>query len=307
MPGTMLEQRFAAEQLAASLRHPNIVSIFDIFVVNDRVVVAMEYLEGENLAATIKRNDLPILARLRVLTQVLDAIDYVHGRGLACCDLKPANVQVLRDGTIKLLDLDTARPPAARESFLLGTLAYMAPEQFKGTVDARSDIYAVGAIAYELLTGRRPLEPADSEAPKVVAWVQAKEQAPPLLRIGWSAEIPGFDQLIQRAMAVSPADRYPTARAMREDLTRLIDTVERRAAERNEDVAAPFAIPDSAGAKVAGTLRTVGRYQLFQPLATGAFGQIYRGFDPEIDREVAIKIVQTDDADVPAGTTVPPP
>jgi len=144
---------------AAVLKHPNIVSVYDVFEDGGRAYVVMEYVEGDTLAARLKANPLPDAAMiLKVLRQMADALDYTHSRGVIHRDIKPANVMIDAAGTAKIMDFGIARITDTRTctptGMVMGTVEYMAPEQIRGEpTDGRADQFALAVVAYQMLTG----------------------------------------------------------------------------------------------------------------------------------------------------------
>jgi serine/threonine protein kinase len=171
-------QRFIQEARAASsLNHPNIIVIHDIASDGGRDFIVMEYVEGKTLDQLIGRKGMKFNEALAAAVQIADGLARAHAAGIVHRDLKPTNVMVAADGRVKILDFGLAkltedvgpdpagptmtlgRPdkPLTEEGFIMGTVAYMSPEQAEGkTVDSRSDIFAFGALLYEMLTGHKP-------------------------------------------------------------------------------------------------------------------------------------------------------
>ncbi len=145
-------------QTIARLNHRNIVQIFDIDEIYRTIFIIMEYLEGEQLRTTLQRcGSLSVSQTVNYLKQILGGLQYAHEHGMVHRDIKPENIFVLHDGRIKILDFGLAAPSGAEDLNLNGTLYYASPEQIEGKPeDSRSDIYALGIMAYELLCGRRP-------------------------------------------------------------------------------------------------------------------------------------------------------
>ena len=174
------KKRFVQEAKAASaLNHPNIITIYDINTANGVDFIAMEYVEGKTLDGVMGRKGLALGETLKYAVQISDALAKAHGEGIVHRDIKPGNIMVTADGLVKVLDFGLAklteegsgvarasllaRPsmreeaPETEEGAILGTVAYMSPEQAEGKpVDARSDIFSFGSVLYEMLTGRRP-------------------------------------------------------------------------------------------------------------------------------------------------------
>ena len=204
--------RFEHEaELAGSLHHGNLTATYDFSKQDDPPYLVQEFLEGEDLDQAIaRRDDLSITARLQYLIQLARGLKHAHSRRVIHRDVKPANVRVLPDGRIKLMDFgiaqsldDDAHLTLAGET--MGTAAYLAPEQIRGEkVDARSDVYSFGVTAYELLCFERPF-PGDDADTVLQAVLDA---APPPLTEHWPDCPEALATLIQRCMQPEPADRY---------------------------------------------------------------------------------------------------
>jgi protein kinase-like protein len=208
--------RFKREGRAAGrLRHPRIVTVYDLGEADGVAFMAMEYLEGRSLAAEIRDGKLTFDARVRVLLQTLDGLAYAHEHGVIHRDVKPANIQVLPDATVKILDFGVARLAAAESlshtGTVVGTVLYMAPEQLRGEkVDGRADVYSAGVVAYELFAERRPFE--GQTLTEIV--LKVINEPPPPMNSRWLAGYPQIEEVVCRAIAKDPADRYGTAAAM---------------------------------------------------------------------------------------------
>ncbi|WP_316576348.1 serine/threonine-protein kinase [Nocardia canadensis] len=209
--------RFEREaDLAARLRHPNVVQIFDRGVDGDRLWIAMQFVDGLD-AAQLLRHGLAILTperAVRIVAEAAKGLDYAHRQGLLHRDIKPANLLIARtdDGADEVLvtDFGIARSMGETTSLtsagsVLGTLAYAAPEQLEGEpLDVRTDVYALGGTLYELLTGFVPFQ-RDSPAAMISAHLI---EAPPRPSAGNPALPPAMDAVIARAMAKNPRDRF---------------------------------------------------------------------------------------------------
>src|SRR5918993_4432322 len=233
--GENLRRRLMREaQSAARLQHPNVVTVYDVGDHEGQLYIAMEFIDGETLA-TLIRDDVPfsVIRKLDIVDEIADGLGYAHQRGIIHRDIKPANLMISRRGLVKVLDFGIARL-AHRESgeidgpTLIGTPAYMAPEQLEGAeVDARSDIYAVGLVMYELFSGRRAF--AGATTADVLQQVLAA-QPTPIDRLVPDID-PDLAKVIARAMARQPAERYQDLQAMRKDLAR----ARRRAMQASAD------------------------------------------------------------------------
>jgi serine/threonine protein kinase/tetratricopeptide (TPR) repeat protein len=216
-------KRFWREaRAAASVNHPNICQIYEIGEDTGELFIAMELLEGEALAERLQRGPLSVSEAMSVATGMLAALAALHARGIIHRDLKPSNVFLAPHG-VKLLDFGLARPEPdlsassleglTRTGILLGTPRYMSPEQVAGeSIDARSDLFAAGAILFELLAGR----PAFSGRNVVEVLHSTLHEQPPALT--GSPAVAAIDRVIRRALAKRPADRPPSAEAMAGEL-----------------------------------------------------------------------------------------
>jgi serine/threonine protein kinase len=165
----MLERFYREAQAAGGLAHPNIVTIFDLGEEDKTPFIAMEFLEGISIEKIIEDNHpMPMSQKIGYIVQVSRALDYAHKRGVVHRDIKPANIVVTKDDTIKVVDFGIARlvdTSRSQTGLLIGTVNYMSPEQVRGErVDGRSDIFSVGVMFYELLSGQRPFSGANFTA-----------------------------------------------------------------------------------------------------------------------------------------------
>jgi serine/threonine-protein kinase len=208
-----VEQRFKREaKLGASLNHPNLVSVFDTATDDEGVLIVMEYVDGEPLSRMLRRGPLRPEEVRRMVIDVGDALDHAHQQGIVHRDVKPANVLIREDGVAKLADLGIATASdgtkITRSGIVLGTAAYMAPEQLEGrTVGPAADIYALAAIAFEALSGRKPRE---GTTPMEIAHKLATE-GPPDLCEAWPSAPAAAAEVLKRAMALDPDERPESA------------------------------------------------------------------------------------------------
>jgi len=202
-------KRFDREaRLGASLNHPNIVAIYDVDSDAEEVLIVMEYVEGETLKQALGRGPLDPSIAASVIADVASALDHAHADGVVHRDVKPANILLRSDGVAKLADLGIATAAEGTQitatGMVVGTASYMSPEQLGGDeVGPASDVYALAAVAYEALSGRRARQ--GSNAVEVAH--QTVNEAPPDLRDVWPDGPAGAASVIRRGMAMAPEDR----------------------------------------------------------------------------------------------------
>ena len=201
------------------LSHPNIRAVYDVVSSGDTEYIVMEYVDGINLKQYMKgKGVLSWQEVLHFSTQIARALSHAHSRGIIHMDIKPQNIMLPKDGTVKIADfgiaqMDEADPNDAEEA--LGSIHYISPEQARGgTVDARSDIYSLGVVMYEMLTGKLPFDGKTVEE-VAVQQVSSLPDAPSDLNNAVPAEL---EQITLRAMQPEPDDRYATAADMLADL-----------------------------------------------------------------------------------------
>ena len=214
--------RFLREaQSAGILNHPNIVTIHDVVEESEEGItfIAMEYVEGTNLKEVLRRGEPLELSRVtRIVSEVADALDYAHGRGVIHRDVKPANILLTEEGQVKLTDFGIARLDTSdltQEGQLLGTPNYMAPERILGReVDWRTDIFSLGVVLYEMLTREKPFR---GDNLTMVTHQIVYEPFAPLEEL--EPELPpGVIGVLDGAMAKKPGDRYESAGEMASEL-----------------------------------------------------------------------------------------
>ena len=221
-------KRFEREVRAvARLNHPNIVQVYDFGNESDLAYIVMEYIKGRELKDCFQAKErFDLKTMLRLMTELLDALECAHEAGIIHRDVKPANVMVDAAGHAKLTDFGVARltepdgeqVEATRAGTVIGTPSYMSPEQIQGQpVDRRTDIFSAGVVFYQLLTGQKPFEGTQ--------WALAKKiiQDDPV----WPStlvQIPAaIDRVVARALAKAPENRYQTARSFAESLKRVAE------------------------------------------------------------------------------------
>src|SRR5439155_2573224 len=208
-------ERFRREaSSAAGLQHQHVVSVYDRGEYDGTYWIAMEYLEGRSLKRLIQdEGPLAPERAIELAIQILRAARFAHRRGIIHRDLKPHNVIVDADGRAKVTDFGIARAGASdmtQTGSIMGTAQYLSPEQAQGhAVSAQSDIYSIGIILYEMLTGRVPFE---GESAVTIALKQVSEQPVPPSQLN-PAVTPGLEAAVMRALAKDPAQRFPDADA----------------------------------------------------------------------------------------------
>ncbi len=224
------KSRFLVEaQSAASLDHPNLCTIHEIGETDDgRLYIAMTYYEGETLQRRIGRGSVGVEEALDITAQISRGLARAAARGILHRDIKPGNLILTKDGTIKIVDFGLAKMSdgeLTRTGARMGTVSYMSPEQTRGdAVDQRTDVWSVGVVLYEMLTGKRPFKGGTDQA--IIHAILNETPAPPSeLLPGLS---PGVNALVERAMRKDPDRRYPDASSLLKDVERLIADPESR-------------------------------------------------------------------------------
>ncbi|GAA0414278.1 serine/threonine protein kinase [Acrocarpospora corrugata] len=210
-------RRFIGEaKSVASLSHPNVVHVFDQGTDGDHVYLSMEYFPGKTLRDVLReRGRIPAREALEIMIPVLAALGAAHQAGLIHRDVKPENVLLTEDGRVKVVDFGLARAIEAsnqtKSGIMIGTIAYMSPEQVTaGVADVRADVYAAGIVLYELLTGHQPYQ---GESPMSVAYRHVHDSVPAPSALAPETP-PALDALVRSATAKDPAQRPNDAAAM---------------------------------------------------------------------------------------------
>jgi predicted Ser/Thr protein kinase len=212
--------RFQREaQAAGVLTHPNIVTVYDFGDDNGVLYLAMEFLVGRSLQDLVEaQNILPVETIIPMYEQVCSALDHAHSHKIIHRDVKPANIMVLESGLVKVTDFGIAKVMSmgmTQAGQILGTPNYMSPEQVRGRqIDGRSDIFSLGVILYELVTGEKPF--GGQNITTVIYRIINEDPVPP--RELDSSIHPGLSYIVQKALAKKPEDRYQTCRELAEDL-----------------------------------------------------------------------------------------
>lgn len=218
--------RFEREaKAAAKLAHPNIVTIYELgnFGGKEKPYIVMEYLEGTDVAAVINGEGVPFAEALDIVIQLCRALDFAHQKGVVHRDVKPSNLRYLDDGQIKIMDFGIARIEGSHQitksGVMIGTLHYMSPEQIRGEkADGRTDVFSAGCILYELLSGSRPFT---GESATTILYNIVNERPKPI--VDQNPEVPQeVEEVLDRALAKRPEDRFQTAGEMSRELEKIL-------------------------------------------------------------------------------------
>jgi serine/threonine protein kinase len=230
-------------RMASSLNHPNIVTIHDIGTENSTAYIAMEFVKGTTLRELLSAG-LPQLDRLlKIGAQIADGLAKAHEAGIVHRDIKPENLMLTEDGLVKILDFGLAksldrwnRATTKRDTpILAGTIAYMSPEQVRGTViDFRSDQFTLGIILYEMATGRRMFERA-TPFDTLAAIAGAEHESLRKLNLGMPLQ---FSLLIDKCLSKNPAGRYDSTRELAGELNSIHDEVARKVSKKHKPIVA---------------------------------------------------------------------
>ena len=277
-------ERFRREaQSAAGLNHPNIVSIFDRGRAEGTYYIAMEYLDGRTLKELLVRNGpTPIPIAIDYARQILGALSFAHRNGIIHRDIKPHNIVVGGDGRLKVTDFGIARSGASQMTeagSIVGTAQYLSPEQARGApVDPRSDLYSLGIVLYEMLTGSVPFT-GDTPVEIAMKHLSQIPEPPSQLR----ADVPhDLDAVVMRALAKEPDQRYGSAEEMDADLARIARGV--AVAPETED--AMTQVLSGVGASAAATMISRPRAVAAPPAPPAYRAQYYDYEEPPRSRSV---------------------
>lgn len=217
-------ERFRREaRAAASLSHPNVVNIYDVGQEDELDYIVMEYIPGDNLKSLIRKEaPFTIKRALEITRQIAEALNHAHQRNIIHRDIKPHNILVTPDGQVKVTDFGIARAISAssftQTGMIVGSVQYSAPEQAKGAaVGPQSDVYSLGCVLYEMLTGTMPFK---GETTIAIAMQHLQGDYIPVRQL--RPELPAvIENIVNKAMAKDPAERYPTALALLKDILSL--------------------------------------------------------------------------------------
>jgi hypothetical protein len=215
---------FREAQLAGALQHPNITLIYDFGIEGSTPYFVQEFLSGEDLDELLRREGMSIRGIVGIVLQVCSGLDFAHARGIVHRDIKPANIRILEDGTVKIMDFGIAKllesdSQLTQTGVALGTAGYLSPEQLSGQpLDARTDIFSVGVMLYEMVSGARPF--AGPNLSNVIFQILNQQPVFPRQRNAQCPEL--LERVILRCLAKDPADRYPNVRELARDLKQVL-------------------------------------------------------------------------------------
>src|SRR5260370_5857087 len=286
-------RRFKQELiLARQVTHKNVSRIFDLGMADGRKVIPMDYVEGRDLKSVlVERGKLPHEEAVPIIQQVCRGLEAAHTEGVVHRDLKPQNIMVDEDGRVWVMDFGLARSMETagmtRTGALMGTPDYMSPEQARGEkVDARSDVFSLGIIFYEMLTGQLPFQ-ADTLMATLLKRVQEKAIPPTMLD---PAIPPHINRVVMKCLVADVAKRY---QAIGEILAELCDGTQQTCASTAQ------ASVISLGAIGPGT-QFGPRYRIESVIGEGGMGKVYKAHDNDLDRTVALKVVRPELASDPS-------
>ena len=312
-------QRFHAEaRTLAQLIHPNIAVLYCMMREGDSLAMAMEYVEGRTFGQLLDSGPLPVARAIPLLLQALEGIGHAHAAGVIHRDIKPSNLMLASNGCVKVMDFGVARclgtVRQTRDGHMIGTAQYMSPEQVRGLEsDARSDVYALGVLAYEMVTGFVPFD-SESEYELCRAQVEDTPRAPRTLAPDLSPEL---EAVILRALEKDPGERFPSVQAMREALQAVVptpgaapeasdaDSLATRLVTTPLRVALPAVLPESLAVAARATRSLGARFGLALPLGALALCALLLGAKLVRQQPAAEELAVT--AAAAARTAAPPP
>ena len=271
-----IDRFFNEARIQESLHHPNIAAVYDFTEVQGQPCIIMEYVDGDTLCDRVRPyGPLPTAEALRIFSSLVDAIAYVHAHGVIHRDIKSNNVKIGTQGQVKLLDFGIAKggasPALTQTGSVIGTIEYLSPEQLStGQADQRSDIWALGVLLYEMMSGRVPFQATTIGA--LCAQISSAEY-PPLRQLNPAAPA-SVEAVVSRCLKKNAADRYHDAVALLADVRRAADSLNGPRPEPPRKrparaLAGPYAPPPAASS---GSRPTLGRGWL---LAGGAAAVLF--------------------------------
>jgi serine/threonine-protein kinase len=241
----MVRKRFRREaEAAATLSHPNIITVYELGLEGEQLFMAMELLDGVDLKQVLATRRLGLDEKLEIVEQMCEGLAFAHAHDIVHRDLKPANIHVLPSGKVKIMDFGLARLSGSEMTttgMVMGTPHYMSPEQVRGAkADTRSDVFAVGCVLYEMLTGRKPF---DAESMHAVLFKIMQEDPVPL-REAAPGTPESLAHVVERALAKNPDDRFRDAGEMLAGIRQSRQAAAARPAEHG-----PGRLPAGAGGR----------------------------------------------------------
>jgi serine/threonine protein kinase/tetratricopeptide (TPR) repeat protein/TolB-like protein len=282
--------------LARQVTHKNVIRIFDLVTTDGRKFITMDFVDGRDLKTVIvERGKLPPAEAVPLMQQICRGLEAAHTEGVIHRDLKPQNIMVDGAGRVWLMDFGLARSMEVagitRTGALMGTPDYMSPEQARAEkVDARSDLFSLGVIFYEMLSGRLPFE-AETMMAALIKRVQ--EKAAPLTAID-AAIPPRLSDLVSKCLEPNVAERYQTVGEILEDLA-----AEAPARAGSSMVGSSVAVPAVSLAALGPGSQFGPRYRIESLIGEGGMGKVFKAHDQDLDRTVALKLVRTELANDP--------
>lgn len=272
-----VQRRFIQEaQVAARLQHPGIVTVYDVVATSETSYIVMEFVEGTTLSAKLaSQKSLPLTESIQILSRVARALHYAHSRGVVHRDVKPANILVSREGRVKVADFGIAKVESSHEmtraGVILGTPDYMSPEQATGgTLDGRSDLFSLGCILYECVTGEAPFR-AQSLTGVLIRIVNDEPSPVDAASRGLPVEL---DSILEHALAKDPEWRYANGDELANALASLptvdaskavpVASVTPTFPESSSDTGAPDSVADSLMREARRTTRIAPHLQAFR-------------------------------------------
>ena len=295
------KRRFLREaRVSSALDHPNICTVYEVDETDDgRLFIAMALCDGETLKRRIERGSLPLAEAVDIAAQLAAGLAAAHAKGIVHRDIKPANVIVAPDGRVKIVDFGIAKLPdqsrLTRDGTAVGTAGYMAPEQIRGdAVDPRTDVWALGIVLYEMVTGRSPF-PAETDHDRIRGILTRDPESLVVLR----AEVPpNLERIVARAIGKRPEDRYPRMEELRADLLRAAESLGLPGFQDGfdptiRDIPSGFSRPrtttEDTGHSLAGQI--VAHYRVVELVGGGGMGVVYKSEDLRLNRTVALKFL----------------
>lgn len=224
----LLKRFYREAQSVGKLQHPNIVTVYDLGVEDGNPYLVMQFLDGESLESLAgSRRSIALDEKLDIVIQICNGVQYAHQNGVIHRDIKPANVMLMKDGTAKIVDFGIARMGTqkhTRPGQMMGSFQYMSPEQINtANVDARTDIFSIGVLLFQMVTGTLPFQGKDTGE----MLMKIIHDAPPSLNGLLKNCPPGLDDIVQRALAKDVEQRYQTAEELALDLGHVVEKLRR--------------------------------------------------------------------------------